>query len=73
MSFNYNNSNLLSPSDNASTAMLVDSCTVDSFPVTFMPSTSVDNLSTSIAPATTDYQYNNCDNNNSPLRLFSHN
>jgi hypothetical protein len=48
--FNYNNNNLLSPSDNAPTTMLVDNNTVDSIPVTFMPSTSVDNHSTSLAP-----------------------
>lgn len=76
--FNYNNNNLLSPSDNASTAMLTDcnvnaSNTVDSIPVSPIPSTTADNHSTSFSPANMDYQHiNHYNSQNSPLRLFSH-
>jgi hypothetical protein len=71
--FNYNNNNLLSSSDNAPIAMLIDSNantsnTVDPISVTSMLSIWVNNHFTSLA--TTDYQHNNCNNNNSPLSLF---
>jgi len=58
-------------------AMLTDcnAINVDSIPVIAKSSTSIDNQSTSLDSAinvNTNYQRNNYDNINSPLRLFSH-